>query len=116
MNYLPYILFFIAAMFNAVSETLKFHFKTSVFQTLDPKKWDVNVNWQYINNFLGIMRIEPYHIAKTMMLGCFVLAVYFHQEPNLIDIPILWGCWFIGFESIWRLLSRPYMETPSKYL
>lgn len=116
MQYIPYILFLLAGMFNAVSETLSFHYKTSIFQTLNPNKWNPNINWMYMKNFLGIMRIDGYHISKTLMLICLMFAVYFHKEPKFIDLPIIWVCWFVGFETIWRLLARPFMETPKDFL
>jgi len=70
----------------------------------------------YINNFLGIMRLDPYHFFKTAMLICLMFAVHFHKETVwYIDLPLLWIGWFGGFESVWKLLARPYKDTPKEY-
>lgn len=121
-NILAYLFVYLAANFNAICETLSFHFKTSVFQDKDPKKWNPNVDWQYINNFLGIMRIEPYHISKTIQLILLAWYGHFHTQVHFdislesifylsLDTSVFFFSWFVGFEPLWRILKRPYKET-----
>jgi len=70
-----------------------------------------------MKNFLGIMRLDAYHLFKLGMVICLIFSIHFHKELVwFIDLPLLWMGWFSGFESIWKLLARPYKDTPEKYL
>ena len=48
-----YLLFIsIAAIFNAIMDTLWTHYPISVFKNLDPKWWNPNQSWIYVKNWL----------------------------------------------------------------
>ena len=67
---ITYILVAIAAIFNLVMDTLTWWKDRSIFKNLDDKWWNPNVSWMYVPNFLGWMRFDAWHIAKTISVLC----------------------------------------------
>ena len=130
MEYLTFILWLLFGISNGITEVLSFWYKQSVFQTWDPRKYNPNINWMYIKPFLNWMRFDLYHIIKMAGLACgilaladaFLLGYNYAMETYHIDVWKIvfmcigwWACWFIGAESMFKLLKRPFMETPVQY-
>jgi hypothetical protein len=102
-----YILFTLAAIFNAIMDTLLWHYPTSVFKKLNEKWWNPMVSWQFQKNFLGIVRLDAWHLAKYGMLACFsFIAEYAHPVFIFWHIPLFFIVWCIGFELFYSKLLR----------
>jgi len=98
----------LAAIFNAMMDTLTHHFDTSVFKGLNPKWWNPNVSWQYNNNFLGIVRLDAWHLAKFGMIGSICMAmISYHQILGNFSIFVLPIIWSVTFETFYKLLRKP---------
>jgi hypothetical protein len=100
------ILFAIAAILNAVMDTLVHHYSTSVFKNLSPKFWNPNISWQY-NKFLG-MAWDGWHIAKTLMLICLVVIPSFNPStiPSFYQLFFLTLSWAIPFNLFYSVILR----------
>lgn len=124
MQYISYILFFLFAVSNGITEVLSFWYKQSIFQDLDPRKYNPNVNWKYIKPFLNWMRLDLYHIVKTIGVMCGIMSIviaFITGHPLgitqiIIKLVILWGCWFSGAELIFKTFKRPFKETPNQFI
>jgi len=105
---LPYLFFFLAAVSNAFMDTFTFRPDRSVFKNMIEKVSPM-YTWQTHKNFLGIVRLDPFHIAKYFMMGFFALSVYFGgTKLGLWDLLIYPMCWHIGFTLFWDyILYRP---------
>ena len=102
---------FAAAFFNATMDTLQDHFSTSIFKNLNPNFWNPNVSWKVISNFLGIVRLDAWHLAKSCFLGSIVAfgyAVYFmnHSYPAWALAPAFFAEWFIVFELFFSKIFK----------
>lgn len=108
MNILPYIFFFLAAASNAVMDTFTFRPDRSIFKNM-VEKVSPMYTWMTYKNFLGIVRLDPWHIAKYFMMGFFALAVYFGgNNLGFWDLLIYPLCWHAGFTLLWDyILYRP---------
>jgi hypothetical protein len=95
---LTYIFIAIAASFNAVMDTLWTKFPTSVFKDLNYKWWNPNESWKHYPNFLGIVRLDAWHIAKYGMLGGITLAIMTYSTVHLYDIILIPCIWSVFFE------------------
>jgi hypothetical protein len=105
---LPYLFFFLAAVSNAFMDTFTFRPDRSIFKNMVEKVSPMHT-WQTYENFLRIVRLDPFHIAKYCMMGFFTLAVYFGGSNfGWLDLLIYPMCWFVGFELFWSvILYRP---------
>lgn len=107
MQYLSFIFFALAAASNGVMDTLLWHFKDSVFKNLDIYWWNPLYSWMKVKNFLGIVRIDGWHIAKYGWLGFTILAIVFYQPIFGWWTPLVYPIiWFIGFEIPYNLLYK----------
>lgn len=106
---LSFIFIFLAAVCNAVMDTFIFRVDRSVFRKIGVEKLSPIYTWQTYGNFLGIVRLDPYHIVKFGMIGFIILAAYFYKPIlGVYDLPILAACWFVGFELFWaKILYKP---------
>lgn len=99
---LSFILFAIAASFNAVMDTLKFHFESSIFSKKNPRWWNPNESCNYVK-FLPFTKYRPdaWHLSKSMMIVIMCLSVVFYKPAfgMLIDFLIL-GCVWNGVFNI----------------
>lgn len=104
---LPYLFISIAAIFNAVMDTLWTKFPTSVFKSLNPKWWNPNESWKHYPNFLGWVRLDAFHIFKAGMIGCISLSICFYEPVfgyyDIILIPCIWS---INFELFYSKLLK----------
>jgi hypothetical protein len=96
----------IAAIFNAVMDTLWTKFPVSVFKDFNSRWWNPNESWKHYPNFLGIVRLDAWHLAKYGMLGGMTGAIVSYTEYHLYDwilIPIVWS---ISFELFYSLILK----------
>jgi hypothetical protein len=70
----------LAAFFKAVSDTLKDHFTTSVFQFKDPRFWNPEISWKYAG-YLKFTRyhLDAWHLSNSGMIFGFLFALVFHH-------------------------------------
>jgi len=107
MQYLSFIFFALAATSNGVMDTLLWHFKDSVFKNLKVEWWNPNYSWMSVNNFLGIVRLDAWHLAKYCWLGFTILSIVFYKPVfGYWDVLIFSAIWFVGFETPYRLLYK----------
>lgn len=108
---LSFVFIFLAAVCNAVMDTLEHHYSTSIFRSSNENFWNPKVSWNKGVNFFGSwggprwMTMDAWHISKTLMLIFFVLAIatYTAAPQFLLLSPIVW---FIGFEMFYSLLLK----------
>ena len=113
LPYLTYIFFTLAGCSNAFMDTFLFRADRSVFKKYGIEKLSPMFTYLTHKNFLGIVRLDPWHIAKFIWLGFMTLSavtagVYGAAFGwwGLLIYPFI--CWFIGFESFWKyILYRP---------
>lgn len=100
---MTYLLIAIAAVFNAIMDTLWTHYPVSIFRGLDPKWWNPNESWKYNSNFLGIVRLDAWHLAKYGMLGSISMAIVLYKPIwgyyDFLVIPAVWSVFFELFYS-----------------
>jgi hypothetical protein len=70
----------LAAVFKAISDTLKDHFSVSVFKWKDPRFWNPEISYKYVG-FIRFTRYRPdaWHLSNSGMIICFCLAAVIHQ-------------------------------------
>jgi|SRR5579885_2754026 len=98
---LSFILFGLAAFFNAVMDTLDVgHFTNSVFKKWNPKFWAKGVSWQYAPHVFGYP-IDAWHLSKSLMILCLASsAVLYHclLPSPLLDLTLLGTIWIGIFD------------------
>ena len=107
---MTYILVAIAAIFNNFMDALQWWKKDTIFRDLDDKWWNPNVSYLYVKNFLGWMRFDAWHIAKTISVLCLltsaVCAHFFGIPLGWWAIPVLYAEWGIVWEATRRLIKK----------
>lgn len=101
MKYLSVIFIAFAAICNAIMDKLAWHFPRSIFKDLAPEWWNPNFSWMSVKPFLGIVRLDAWHLAKFGMLGFICLAVMFYQPilkkyrwAELLIFSFTWSAFF----------------------
>jgi len=66
---LSLVFFALAAIMNAVMDTLQFHFERSIFKGKDPNFWNPNISWNFarIIPYTGY-KVDGWHLSKSMMI------------------------------------------------
>ena len=113
LPYLTYIFFTLAGCSNAFMDTFLFRADRSIFKKYGIEKLSPMFTWMTYKNFLGIVRLDPWHIAKFVWLGFMTLSLVSASEFGaafgwwgLLIYPII--CWHFGFELFWKyILYRP---------
>lgn len=107
MQYLSFIFISLAAIFNAIMDTLLWHFSNSVFKNLSPTWWNPNYSWMNVKSFLGIVRLDAWHLAKYGMLFSICLSIFFYKRIfSYWDLLILSMCWSISFEIFFSFILK----------
>ena len=106
---LSYLFFFLAGSANAFMDTFLFRADRSIFKHIGIEKLSPMYTWMTYKPFLGIVRLDFWHIAKYFMMGFFALAVYFGgSKLGFWDLLIYPMCWHFGFTLFWDyILYRP---------
>lgn len=83
LNLLPILFLSLAAMFKAVSDTLRDHYDTSIFRWKDPKFWKPDISWRYVG-YIKFTKFHPdaWHLSNSLMIGAFILIAIFHNMSN----------------------------------
>jgi hypothetical protein len=101
---LTYILFFSAGMWNAVMDTLKDHFSSSIWWNKIKEKYDPSYTWRN-KKFLGMV-LDPWHKSKTMMLWLLCICKVLNTEMQwweAITLYIIWGFGFgLGYNYLFK--------------
>ena len=102
------IFIIIAAACNAVMDLLENeNYYNSVFRHFDDKFWYKRESWKHVKKIFGY-RPDAWHIAKSMMIVCLVLAAvlyepYWNQLYDLLAFGLLWNLTFnIFYNKIFR--------------
>jgi hypothetical protein len=108
------ILISLAAIFEAIMDTLAHHFTGSVFKNLNPKFWNPNESWVRKHELGGLYKsilspfTDAWHLAKLIMLS-FIVGTVVAYEPMFnwyIDFAIYWTARFIVFEGFYCYILR----------
>lgn len=113
LPYLTYIFFTLAGCSNAFMDTFLFRADRSVFKKYGIEKLSPMFTYLTHKNFLGIVRLDPWHIAKFVWLGFMTLSLVSAGVYGaafgwwgLLIYPVI--CWHFGFELFWKyILYRP---------
>jgi len=92
---ISFLFLMFAAALNAVMDTLTHHYSISIFKFKEPKFWNPNVSWQYVN-FLPFTRYraDAWHLVKSAMIICICFAIVFFNGK--------WWYFFV-FGVVWNL-------------
>jgi hypothetical protein len=113
MDFLPFIFLALAASFNGVMDTLLWHYPKSVFKNLPIEWWNPNYSWMSVKNFLGIVRLDAWHLAKYGMLFSICLAIFTYKSVfGYWDILIMPCIWSISFELFYSFILKSKPNTP----
>ena len=95
------LLIIFASAINACMETIKNHFRTSVFKKLNPLFWNHALRQP--------KQINAHMVLKTLMISFLILAVIFYQSisDNLpIDVAVYAISWMIVGEVVGDVLRK----------
>lgn len=103
-----YSLVFMAALFNAVMDTLENapEFNASVFKNWDKKFWLKEVSWQYDKRVFGY-KIDGWHLAKSAMIFCLLGAMIIFRPHHQLWIHFVSAgiIWNISFDIFYKLFK-----------
>jgi hypothetical protein len=107
---ISFLLFAIAAFFNAVMDTLdEGHFQTSIFSGMDPTFWYKKQSWDKAKRVFG-WKLDGWHIAKSLMIIFIALTVvcyYDHRVFNFwLDFITLGAIWNGSFNLCYNHLLK----------
>lgn len=93
---LKVIFLILAAVCNALMDTLSHHYSSSIFKYKNPQFWNPNVSWQYAK-FLPFTkyRVDAWHLAKSAMIIFLCFAIDFSWKGLILGI--LWNLTFNCF-------------------
>jgi hypothetical protein len=80
LPYLTYIFFTLAGCSNAFMDTFLFRADRSIFKKWGIEKLSPMFTYLTHKNFLGIVRLDPWHIAKFVWLGFMTLSLVSASE------------------------------------
>lgn len=91
------IFFALAAICNAVMDTLVHHYSTSIFRKMDVKFWNPEVSWRYAMYIpCTKYKVDAWHLFKSAMIVFLALSVIsaWISEPPLLNV---WWFYLLGF-------------------
>lgn len=89
MVFLSLIFVILAAIADAIRDTLFGHFETSIFKNWDAKFWNAFISWKYNKKIIFGYRIDGWHIFKSIYLILMFLAIVFYIPLIKLDNIIL---------------------------
>lgn len=97
----------LAALFNAVMDSVENeHFFDTVFRDKDKSFWYKRESWNKATQFGGY-KFDAWHLAKSAMIFCFVLAILLYRSWfGWWDFVIIGVIWNISFNLFYRLLKK----------
>lgn len=119
---ISFILIALSALCNALMDVSQFHYSTSIFTKLNnPMYWNGSISWKskYIDWDNGDKRrkkwifgkfnlpvqfTDMWHLAKSMMIVLFVLAIVLYKPffGILIDFFVLGAIWNLVFLAFYN--------------
>lgn len=82
---LPLLCWVLAAICNAVMDTLEHHYPTSIFVKYNPKFWDPKISWK--NKYKeGVKAYGPAFFLSTGMLVAFTDAWHLFKSTQIVLI------------------------------
>lgn len=93
---LIYILIAFAGLCNSMMDKLKDHFSSSIWWNKVKEKWNPQFSWMG-KKFLGIMVLDPWHIAKTAMLGLIFISRVIPAHLKWWEYFTLYATWGSAF-------------------
>lgn len=99
------VLFATAAFFNAVMDTLQFHFHRSVFTRLNPEFWNPSKSWRTAYVLPGTnYKVDAWHLAKSLMIIFMAVSAIILIGVDYTNIPIwAYGGLLIVYGFAWNL-------------
>lgn len=99
----PLIFLVLACFFNAVMDAVENeNFGESIFKNLPKQFWYKRESWKYAPKVFSF-KLDCWHISKSLMIICFVLAAIFFDMPvekwqdvvlYLVVAGIVWNIFF----------------------
>jgi len=97
----------LAAICDAIMDTLKDHYEISVFHNWNKYFWNPAYSWNYHKKFFGIVELDAWHIVKYAYLFFLFLSIYYYKTiTGWIDIPLMFIWWSVWFELFYSKLLR----------
>jgi hypothetical protein len=103
---MTYIFILIAAIFNAIMDTLWTKYNQSIFKGLNPNWWNPNESWKHMSNWMGWVRFDAWHIAKFGMIGCITLSIVSYNTFSIYDIVLIPSIWSFSFELFYSKILK----------
>jgi hypothetical protein len=92
---MSYLFLILAAICNAFMDVTTHHFNYSIFKDKNPKFWNPNESWKYVNLLpFTRYRADAWHLAKSAMIINICISIVFFD-----------GYWweFFIFGTVWNL-------------
>jgi hypothetical protein len=86
-------------------DTLKDHFSSSIWWNKVKEKWNPAFSWMG-KKFLGVMVLDPWHIAKTAMLFLIFIGFVVPSQFKWWEYFTLYIAWGIGFNAGYEYLFK----------
>lgn len=115
---ISYFLILLAAFFNAVMDALENeNFNESIFSHLNQKFWYKRESWKYAK-MIGGYRLDAWHICKSLMVTCLIMAIYCAQFSDpiwhtqngwfniLLDVLVGGIVWNVAFVLFYHKLFK----------
>lgn len=93
-----YLFIMLAAFFNACMDAWENeNYFESIFRHWDQRFWYKRESWRYAKKFLGY-RLDGWHIAKSLMVICYAIALCCDYRGErwviIINVGIIWNITF----------------------
>jgi len=107
MIFLTYILWCLAAMFNALMDRVENeNFHVSIFSKLNQKFWYKRESWKYAKKLFGY-KFDAWHLSKSLMIVLILLSIYFYQPfLPIIDLIVLGTLWNLTFNLFYNYIFK----------
>jgi len=101
---ISFIFFALVALSSSFIDTLIFRSGKSIF----PASWNPFTTYSTTSLFLGLWRLDPFHIAKfVLILSAIGSILTYHPVWGVFDFFIYLFIWGVFFEGSWRLFYKP---------
>jgi len=104
---LSFIFVAIAAVLNAVLDTLKDHFSVSVFKNLNPKFWNPQVSYATSITLFGV-HWDAWHIIKYAFIASIFMAIVMFEQVFKwwVEFIMFFLLWWIFFELFYTYIFK----------
>ena len=100
---ISFIFFSLIALTKAFIDTIVFRSGKSIF----PAAWSPFTTYSTTSLFLGLYRLDPFHIAGFAMIAFIIGAIKTYVPVfGFLDIAVFLFLWGIFFEIPWRLFKK----------